>query len=74
MEKRRVAGQHSTKSGRANTNGDGDLSIESKRYKVSKQRRKDGIEGQGGEQLMLSMKDVRVCRTMCRTPLPQGDL
>ena len=41
---------------------DGDLSVEAGRYKVSKQRRADGVEGQGGEQLMFSIKDVKKLR------------
>ena len=40
----------------------GDLSAEAKRYKICKQRRRDGLEGQGGEQMMLSVKDVRKLR------------
>lgn len=40
----------------------GDLTAEAKRYKICKQRRREGLEGQGGEQLMLSVKDVRKLR------------
>lgn len=46
--------------------GTGDLNSEASRYSKAKQRRSDGIEGQGGEKLTLSIKDVKVCSILAQ--------